>query len=44
MENTPQIIYRECESALEYTDLEEKSEQEKQILGMGGWTLLSKSE
>lgn len=35
MENTPQI-YRECESALEYTDLEEKSEQEKQISDRGG--------
>lgn len=38
MENTP-LIYRECESGLEYTRLEEKSDHKKQIPDIDGWTL-----
>lgn len=40
MENTPQI-YREYESALEYTDLKEKKKwRENKISGTGRWTLI----
>lgn len=43
MENTPQI-YREYESALEYTDLKEKKSEEKIKFQVRVDELLSKSE